>query len=60
MMTGPEHFRTAQQLLDHAAAMLDTDVTPEDRAELIQRQAAIASMATAHALRPQRSGSAPI
>jgi hypothetical protein len=49
-MTGPEHFRTAEQLLDHAASMLDTDVAPEDRAELVQRQAAIASLATGHAL----------
>ena len=49
-MTGPEHFRTAEQLLGHAASMLDADVAPEDRAELVQRQAAVASMATGHAL----------
>jgi hypothetical protein len=49
-MTGPEHYRTAERLLEHAAEMLATSVSPEDRAELVQRQAAVASMATAHAL----------
>ena len=49
-MTGPEHFRAAEQMLEHAASMLDTDVAAEDLAELVQRQAAIASMATGHAL----------
>ena len=49
-MTGPDHFRAAEQLLDHAASMLDTDVAPEDRAELVQRQATVVSMATGHAL----------
>ena len=49
-MTGPDHFRAAEQLLEHAASMLDTDVAAEDRTELVQRQAAIASMATGHAL----------
>jgi hypothetical protein len=58
-MTGPEHFRAAEQLLEHAAAMLDTDVAPGDRGELVQRQAAIASMATgalaAHGRRGDRA-----
>jgi hypothetical protein len=59
-MNGPQHFRQAEKLLEHAASMLDTDVAPEDRAELVQRQAALASMATAHAAlaareRPQRA-----
>jgi hypothetical protein len=49
-MTGPDHFRAAERLLEHVASMLDTDVTPEDRAELVQRQAAVAAMATAHAV----------
>jgi hypothetical protein len=38
------------QLLEHAASMLDTNVAPEDRADLVQRQTAVASMATAHAV----------
>jgi hypothetical protein len=36
-MTGPEHFRAAERLLEHAASMLDTGVAPEHRAELVQR-----------------------
>jgi hypothetical protein len=34
---------------EHAAPMLHTDVADEDHAEFVQRQAAIASMATWHA-----------
>jgi hypothetical protein len=49
-MNGPDHYDRAEELLEHAAAMLDTEVAPEDRAELVARQAAVASMATAHAL----------
>jgi hypothetical protein len=49
-MTGPDHFRRAEQLLEHASAMLDTEVAPQDRAELVARQAAVATMADAHAL----------
>jgi hypothetical protein len=49
-MTGPGHFREAERLLEHEASMLDIEVAPEDRAELVQRQAAVASMATAHAV----------
>lgn len=49
-MTGPEHYALAENLLEHAASMLETNVAPEDRAELVARQAAVASMATAHAL----------
>ena len=32
-MNGPQHFRQAEKLLEHAASMLDTDVAPEARAE---------------------------
>jgi hypothetical protein len=49
-MDGPGHYRKAEQLLGHAASMLDADVAPELRADLIQRQAAVATMAHAHAL----------
>ena len=49
-MTGPDHYGAAERLLEHAAGMLATNVAPEDRAELVQRQAAVASMATAHAV----------
>jgi hypothetical protein len=49
-VTGPAHYKLSEQLLEHAASMLSTDVAPEDRAELVQRQAAVASMATAHAV----------
>jgi hypothetical protein len=49
-VTGPEHYQLSEQLLEHAASMLSTDVALEDRAELVQRQAAVASMATAHAV----------
>ena len=49
-MTGPDHYSAAERLLEHAASMLETNVAPEERAELVQRQAAVASMATGHAL----------
>jgi hypothetical protein len=49
-MTGPDHLRAAEQLLEHDASVLDTDVAAEDRAELVQRQAAVATTATGHAL----------
>ena len=49
-MTGPDHYELAEQLLKHAASMLDTDVAPGDRAELVARQAAVATMASAHAV----------
>jgi hypothetical protein len=49
-MTGPDHYQQAERLLEHAAAMLDTDVGPGDRAELVERQGVVASMATAHAV----------
>lgn len=48
-MTGPEHYLEAERLLDHAAGMLGTEVAPEDRAELVERQAVVVAMATAHA-----------
>lgn len=47
-MNGPQHFRQAEKLLEHAASTLDTDVAAADRAEPVQRQAAVASMAIAH------------
>ena len=37
-MNGPARYRQAEQLLEHAAAMLGTDVAPEDNAELIHRR----------------------
>lgn len=46
-MTGADHYRLAEQLLEHAAAMLDTNVAPQDRVELVVCQAAIAAMARA-------------
>jgi hypothetical protein len=49
-VNGPAHYAQAERLLEHAAAMLDTDVAPEDRAELVGRHAAVAQMATALAL----------
>jgi hypothetical protein len=55
-MTGPDHFRRAEQLLEHASAMLDTEVAPEDRAELVACQAAVATMANAHALLAATAG----
>lgn len=48
-MTGPEHYLEAERLLEHAAGMLGADVAPEDRAELVARQAVIVAMAQAHA-----------
>jgi hypothetical protein len=49
-VTGPEDYQRAEQLPEHAATMLDADVAPEDRAEFVQRQAAVVGMATAHAV----------
>jgi hypothetical protein len=49
-MTGPDHFVAAERLLEHAATLLEADVAPEDRAELVGRQAAVATMAAAHAV----------
>jgi hypothetical protein len=48
-MTGSEHYREAEQLLEHASAMLDTNVHSVDRAELLERQAVLVAMAHAHA-----------
>jgi hypothetical protein len=48
-MTGPEHYREAERLLEHASTMLDTDVHPGDRGELVGRQVVIVAMAQAHA-----------
>jgi len=49
-MTGPVRFREAERLVEHAAWMLDSDVAPEDPAELGQRRGVVATMATVHAL----------
>jgi hypothetical protein len=49
-MTGPDHFVAAERLLEHAATLLEADVAPDDRAELVGRQAAVATMAAAHAV----------
>jgi hypothetical protein len=46
-MTGPDHFRAAEQPLEHAASMLDPDAAPELRAELLVRQAVTATFAAA-------------
>ena len=56
-MTGPQHYVAAEQLLEHAAAMLDTDVDPSRATELVQRQIAVATLGRAHAC--SRPGSAP-
>ncbi len=48
-MTGAEHYGEAERLLEHASTMLDTDVHPADRAELLVRQAVIVAMAHPHA-----------
>ncbi len=47
-MTGPEHYAEAERLLEHAARMIGTDVAPEERAELVARQAVVVAM-SAHA-----------
>jgi hypothetical protein len=49
-VTGPQHYATAEQLLEHAATMLDADVDPQRAAELVQRQIAVATLGQAHAL----------
>ena len=49
-MTGPQHYRAAEQLLEHAATMLEADVDPERATELVQRQIAVATHGQAHAL----------
>jgi len=49
-MTGPEHYQQAERLLEHASAMLDARVEPEMEGELVPRQAAVAAMASAHAV----------
>jgi hypothetical protein len=48
-MTSTEHYLEAERLLERAASMLNTDVHPQDRAELVARQAVIVAMASAHA-----------
>jgi hypothetical protein len=48
-MTGPEHYLEAERLLEHAGSMLETDVHPDDRPELVARQGIVVAMAGAHA-----------
>jgi hypothetical protein len=48
-MTGPEHYVEAERLLEHSGSMLETDVHPADRAELVARQGVVVAMAAAHA-----------
>jgi hypothetical protein len=50
MASGPEHYRRAEQLLEHAAGMLAENVAREDVAELVARQAVVVSEASAHAV----------
>lgn len=59
-MTGPQHYAASEQLLEHAARTLDTDVAREDRADLVARETVVATMAHAHAVlaAAPRSGSA--
>jgi hypothetical protein len=58
-MTGPDHFRAAEQPLEHAASMLDPDAAPELRAELLVRQAVTATFAAARSRpSPRQPGSA--
>jgi hypothetical protein len=46
---GPGHYRIAEQLLEHADAMLAEHVGAEGLAELLERQRIAVGMATAHA-----------
>ena len=48
-MTGTDHYLEAERLIEHADAMLNADVHPQDRAELVARQSVIVAMASAHA-----------
>jgi hypothetical protein len=48
-MTGRQHF-AAEQLLEHAATLLEADVEPERASELVQRQIAVAPHGRARAL----------
>lgn len=49
-MTGPEHYVQAENLLEHAASMLGTEVGQDGAGEMVARQQAVATMATAHAV----------
>jgi len=48
-MTSTDHYLEAERLLEHTALILNTDVHPGDRAELVARQAVIVAMAQVHA-----------
>jgi hypothetical protein len=48
-MTSTDHYLEAERLLEHAASMPNTDVHPEDSAELFTRQGVIVAMASTHA-----------
>jgi hypothetical protein len=48
-MNGPGHYRRAEELLEHADAMLAEHVGAEGLPELLERQRLAVAMATAHA-----------
>jgi hypothetical protein len=48
-MTSTDRYVEAERLLEHVASTLNTDVHPQNRAELVARQAVIVAMASAHA-----------
>jgi hypothetical protein len=50
VMTGPEHYRQAEQLLGHAAAMAAENVGPGDVPELLERVRLDTEMAIGHGL----------
>jgi hypothetical protein len=49
-MTGPDHYKAAEKLLEQASSMLSTNVAPEERTELVIRQAVMAMQGAAHAV----------
>lgn len=49
-MTGPDHWKIAERLLEHAGGMLEANAAGEDVGMLVGRQAAIAATANGHAL----------
>jgi hypothetical protein len=56
MITGPEHFRAAEQMLDQAAAVLDTDALSRMAPSSFSARAQSSTMATAHAPLAVRRG----
>jgi hypothetical protein len=49
-MTGPDHYKAAEKLLEQASSMLSTNVAPEERTELVVRQAVMVMRGAAHAV----------